>query len=162
MEKEKNTFKPLKTPLEVPSFDTDSQILVKESKQTKPPKINDFKSMTLSILICIMISIFDFGSAFIYDLPQTLQKPLCSELEICESSSNYFYSAYAFPNMFVCLLGGYLIHRLGHKICVVIYSFFVMSGSITFTLGALYFKSFPVMMAGRVIQGVGAENLMIT
>lgn len=44
---------------------------------------------------------------------------------------------------------------------MVIYSTFINLGILTFVMGALYFESFDVMYLGRVIGGIGAENLMI-
>lgn len=60
------------------------------------------------------------------------------------------------------ILGGILLHKIGHKKCLVIYSSLINLGIITFVTGALYFESFDIMYLGRVIGGMGAENLMIT
>ena len=60
------------------------------------------------------------------------------------------------------LLGGYLLHKIGHKKCLIIYSSFINLGMLIFVLGATKFYSFNIMYFGRVIGGIGAENLMIT
>ena len=88
-----------------------------------------------------MISFFDFGSSFVYDIPQSLSTAFCEipELKICGAKGGQFYSAYSLPNLFVILIGGYLLHKIGHKKCLVIYSLFVNIGMLTFVMGATMF-----------------------
>jgi MFS family permease len=111
-----------------------------------------------------MISFFDFGSSFVFDIPQSLSTAFCDlpSLKICGAQNGQFYSAYSLPNLFIVLAGGYLLHQIGHKKCLIIYSILVNLGIAIFTLGALKYESFTIMYIGRVIGGMGAENLMIT
>ena len=135
--------------------------------QTKQKAKKTLKEIEASInkgLLLFMISFFDFGASFIYDIPQSLSKAFCEDptLKICEGDSSLMYSAYSLPNLVAVLIGGFILHKKGHRFCLVLYSAFVFVGMVVLMLGALYFKSFNIMLLGRLFEGVGAENLMIT
>jgi MFS family permease len=115
-------------------------------------------------LLLTLISFFDFGSSFIFDIPQSLSEGFCKDpnLKICDGRAGLFYSAYSLPNLVVILIGGYILHKKGHRFCLWLYCIFVFLGMAIFFYGALYAHSFTVMYIGRVVEGIGAENLMIT
>lgn len=119
----------------------DSQNLIKHQILNHVPEIEN-KSVPFSIIL--MISFFDFGSSFVYDIPQSLSTAFCDTktLEICGARGNLFYSAYSLPNLFVILIGGYLLFKIGHKKCLIIYSLFINIGMLIFVLGAVQFNSF--------------------
>lgn len=119
------------------------------------------KSYLIEVITTLcLISTFDFGSAYIYDLPQSLAIAFENELGLTDSQSLLFYSAYAFPNLIVNLVGGYLLNKIGYKICLVAYASIICLGQAIFILGAQS-RSYPWMLTGRAFIGLGAENLMI-
>lgn len=122
------------------------------------------KTLTTSqcFILCFLISLFDMGSSYVVDMPQCLSEALCKKRKICKGETYYFYSAYALPNIFFNIFGGYLIHRFGHKRCLVAYSSCVLLGVTLFYIGAIHLKNFNLMIIARVIEGIGAESLMIT
>ena len=109
----------------------------------------------------ILISMFDFGSSFIYDIPQSLAPVFKHRLGIESHQTMLLYSAYSFPNLFINLLGGLLTIKFGYKRCLQIYTCFVTAGQLIFCLGCSG-NWYSLMVLGRVVQGCGAENLMIT
>nr|XP_058971250.1 major facilitator superfamily domain-containing protein 1-like isoform X2 [Pocillopora verrucosa] len=71
------------------------------------------------------------------------------------------YSLYSYPNVVLCFFGGFLLDRVfGVRLGTIIFSLFVLSGQIVFSLGA-YIHSFTVMEVGRFIFGLGGENLAV-
>lgn len=109
----------------------------------------------------LMIASIDFGASFIYDLPQSLSIAFDEKLGLDDGKCLYFYSAYAFPNLGVGLIGAWLINKFGFRKCIVAYSSLICLGHATFLFGALV-EAYPLMILGRSLQGAGAENLMIT
>jgi MFS family permease len=108
-----------------------------------------------------LISTFDFGASFIFDLPQSLAIAFEEQLNLDDSKCLLFYSAYSFPNLFVNLIGGWILGKIGYKRALLLYASIVCVGHSLFVLGA-FRSAYWLMMAGRAIQGVGAENLMIS
>jgi MFS family permease len=64
------------------------------------------------------------------------------------------------PNVFLPILGGYLIDKLGSRQMIFIFSCLVFCGSILFASG-VGLKSFPLMILGRIIGGLGGESLEV-
>lgn len=130
---------------------------------SKPQKIQKPQPnpQKLPFLEILLISFFDFGSSFVYDFPNLLSTPMLQKINISSYQSVLLYSAYSFPNMFVCLLGGFLIFKIGHINCLRIYTILVTLGYFVFIFG-IFYQSFAILFAGRLIAGLGSENLMIT
>ena len=121
------------------------------------PKRSQLKQATLLGLI----SLFDFGSTYIYDIPSSLEWVFRSKLGLSSPQSLLLYSAYSLPNLVVNILGGLLILRLGYTRCLRIYSVCVTLGQVLFAVGVSS-QAYPIMLLGRFMVGCGAENLMIT
>ena len=119
------------------------------------------RSSTKQGLLLCLISLFDFGSTYIYDIPSSLEWVFRSHLGLSSPQSLLLYSAYSLPNLVVNILGGLLILRLGYTKCLRIYSICVTLGQLLFAVG-VSLKAYPVMLLGRFMVGCGAENLMIT
>jgi MFS family permease len=73
---------------------------------------------------------------------------------ISESQFNLLYALYAFPNVVIPLLGGMLIDRIGARWVLIIAAVFCVIGHFIFGFGG-YENSFAVMLAGRVVFGIG-------
>lgn len=119
------------------------------------------RSQLKQTLLLGLISIFDFGSTYIYDIPSSLEWVFRSKLGLSSPQSLLLYSAYSLPNLVVNILGGLLILRLGYKKCLRIYSLCVTLGQVVFATG-VSLQAYPIMLLGRFMVGCGAENLMIT
>jgi len=64
---------------------------------------------------------------------------------------------YSFPNIIMVLIGGLLIDRIGTKTSVLIFTAFIMLGSIVTALtGNIW-----LMSAGRLLFGLGAESMIV-
>lgn len=112
-------------------------------------------------LFLFLISMFDFGSTYVYDFPSSLELILRNNYGFSPAHSLYLYSAYSMPNLFVNILGGLLIIKYGYKRCLRLYTCCVTGGQALFAIGCLT-SNYSIMLLGRFILGCGAENLMIT
>ena len=68
------------------------------------------------------------------------------------------YSLYAFPNIIIPLLGGMLIDRIGARWVLIIAASFCVVGHFIFGFGGMQ-NVFAIMLAGRVVFGIGGEVL---
>ena len=71
------------------------------------------------------------GSYFCYDNPAALQDTMIRDLNINEGQFMAFYSFYSWPNVVLCMFGGYLIDRFfGLRLGAIIFSLFVTVGQV--------------------------------
>ena len=68
------------------------------------------------------------------------------------------YALYAFPNIIIPLLGGIVIDKYGARIALMISSMFCVLGHFIFGIGG-YKNTFGIMLAGRMVFGIGGEVL---
>ncbi|KAI8772369.1 major facilitator superfamily domain-containing protein 1, partial [Biomphalaria glabrata] len=100
-------------------------------------------------------------SYFCYDNPAALQDTMIRELDISEGQFMAFYSFYSWPNVVLCMFGGYLIDRLfGVRLGAIIFGLFVTVGQVIFALGSL-FNLYALMCVGRFVFGIGGESLAV-
>ncbi|KAJ3067592.1 hypothetical protein HK102_007376, partial [Quaeritorhiza haematococci] len=105
-----------------------------------------------------------FGNYYCYDIPAAinvpLQKWLGSDYNHYQWQLNLLYSVYSLPNIFMPLVGGILVDRLGAPIMLLLFATAVCIGQTIFALGVSY-KTFFFMVVGRSIFGVGGESLEV-
>ncbi|KAJ3382290.1 hypothetical protein HDU92_004858 [Lobulomyces angularis] len=111
-------------------------------------------------LSCLLM----FGNFFAYDLPAALNVPLQEyfgdEDSIYQNELATLYSIYSLPNIFLPLLGGWLIDRFGSGKLTVFLSFFQLFGQTIFSFGTTI-KSWNTMYLGRAVFGFGGESLFV-
>lgn len=105
----------------------------------------------------ILISLAMLGNYYIYDSISPLADMLKSQLGFSDTQIGMMYAIYSIPNIFMVLLGGIIIDRIGTKKAALIFTFIVMVGAaITCIKGDFY-----LMAAGRLIFGLGAESMIV-
>lgn len=113
------------------------------------------------LIVLVLICFLSFGSYFCYDNPAALQDTMIHDLDINEGQFMAFYSFYSWPNVILCMFGGYLIDRVfGVRLGAIIFSIFVTVGQVLFAFGALL-NSYPLMCFGRLVFGIGGESLAV-
>lgn len=55
-------------------------------------------------------------------------------------------------------IGGYIVDKFGHRICMILFASLITIGQVVFALG-LSIKSWELMFVGRIIYGFGGESL---
>ncbi|CAH1397376.1 unnamed protein product [Nezara viridula] len=108
-----------------------------------------------------MMCFLGFGSYFCYDNPGALQDVIVKDMSLTTAQFSYLYASYSWPNVILCFVGGFLIDRVfGIRFGTALYAFIVFAGQVVVALGSL-FDSFPLMIVGRVIFGIGGESLAV-
>jgi len=108
-------------------------------------------------VILVFVSIAMFGNYYIYDSISPLADLLSRQLEFSDSDIGLLNGIYSLPNIFLVLIGGIIIDRLGTRRSTLIFALLCLIGSV-FTA----FKGDIITMAaGRLIFGLGAESLIV-
>src|ERR1044071_1955606 len=107
--------------------------------------------------VLAIISLAMFGNYYVYDCIAPIADLLATQLHFSDSSIGLVQAIYSIPNVFMVLVGGILVDKLGLRKSLFIF------GALC-TIGAAVTVASPelrVMAAGRLIFGFGAESLML-
>lgn len=108
-------------------------------------------------LTCTMM----IGNYYCYDIPAALNSQMDDYMGKPSDFATLFsllYTVYSVPNVILPFFGGYFIDSWGVRICMLIFVLCITAGQVVFALG-LSLKSWPLMFLGRVIYGLGGENI---
>jgi MFS family permease len=118
-------------------------------KPTPPP--------TYRWIVLSFISLAMFGNYYVYDSISPLADVLKSQLGYSDSNIGFLYAIYSIPNIFMVLIGGIIIDRIGTKKALFAFAFLCLVGAaITAAHGSL-----SVMASGRLVFGLGAESMIV-
>lgn len=107
--------------------------------------------------VLVLISFAMFGNYYIYDSISPLADILKKQLCFTDANIGLLNAIYSIPNVFMVLIGGFIIDRLGTKKSTFIFSVLCFIGAlITVSSGKLF-----IMAAGRLVFGLGAESLIV-
>jgi MFS family permease len=107
--------------------------------------------------VLVLISLAMFGNYYIYDAISPLADLLSLQLGFSDSNIGLLQAIYSIPNVFMVLIGGFIIDRLGTKRSTLIFAVLCLLGAaITASSGKL-----EIMAAGRLVFGLGAESLIV-
>jgi MFS family permease len=108
-------------------------------------------------IVLVLISLAMFGNYYVYDAISPMADLLAKELGFSDSNIGLLQAIYSIPNIFMVLIGGFIIDRLGTKKSTLIFAILCL-------LGAVITAATPrleVMAAGRLVFGLGAESLIV-
>jgi len=108
-------------------------------------------------LVLVLISMAMFGNYYVYDAISPMADLLAKQLGFTDSNIGLLQAIYSIPNVFMVLIGGFIIDRLGTKKSTLIFAVLCL-------LGAVITAATPrleVMAAGRLVFGLGAESLIV-
>ena len=108
-------------------------------------------------LVLIWISLAMFGNYYIYDAISPLADVLVRQLRFTDSDIGLLQGIYSVPNIFMVLIGGFIIDRLGTKKSTFIFALLCLIGAVITAASATLF----FMAAGRLVFGLGAESLIV-
>lgn len=109
----------------------------------------------------ILICLTGFSNNFCYDFPGALQNYFLRDMNMSTTQFALLYSIYAWPNVILCFIGGFLIDRVfGIRFGTIFFMFIVMIGQLIVAFGAIL-NAYWMMILGRLIFGIGAESLSV-
>ncbi len=116
----------------------------------QPPKVYRW-------IVLILISLAMFGNYYIYDAISPLADVLAKQLGFSDSDIGLLQGIYSVPNIFMVLIGGFIIDRLGTKKSTLIFALLCLIGAVITAFSSRLFS----MAAGRLVFGLGAESLIV-
>lgn len=70
------------------------------------------------------------------------------------------YSVYSYPNTVLPIFGGIFLDAIGLRLGIMIFTAILTLGQAIFATGG-YYKSLGIMLAGRVVFGLGGESMSV-
>jgi MFS family permease len=107
--------------------------------------------------VLVVISLAMFGNYYVYDAISPVADLLKSQLAFSDKNIGMLNAIYSIPNVFMVLIGGIIIDRIGVKRATLLFGVLCFGGAVI----TASTSSFPVMAAGRLVFGLGAESLIV-
>src|SRR5947209_8423706 len=108
-------------------------------------------------LVLIFASLTMFGNYYVYDCIAPIADLLTKQLGFSDSNIGLLQAIYSIPNVFMVLIGGYIVDRIGTRKAIFIFGTLCFAGSVVTVLSG----KLAVMASGRLIFGLGAESLIV-
>ncbi len=129
---------------------TDANVVATNAERSQP-------SRAFRWLVLLFISLAMFGNYYIYDSISPLADVLKEQLGFSNSNVGLLNAIYSIPNIFMVLIGGLIIDRIGTKKSTLLFAVICLLGAaITAAAGKV-----AVMATGRLVFGLGAESLIV-
>jgi len=107
--------------------------------------------------VLILVSLAMFGNYYIYDSIAPIADMLKSALGFSDVDIGSLYSIYSFAAVFILMISGPIIDRIGVKASILIFGTISSIAALVTALSSEYY----VMLAGRLMLGFGAEPLIV-
>lgn len=116
----------------------------------------------MKFIFGILLIVILVGYNYIINIPQALQHPIMELHQIPTTHFNLLYTLQTFPTIFLIIPLGIIYDAIG-PIMLIIASFFIVLGQLLFYIYTPLKStfSFMLMIAARVMQGIGAEVLYL-
>ena len=103
------------------------------------------------------VALVMFGNYYVYDDIAPIAELLSRQLHFSDTQIGTLNAIYSLPNIFLVVLGGILVDRFTARVMVLITTIICLAGAVLTAFG----DQFPVMAAGRLLFGIGAETLVV-
>jgi MFS family permease len=107
--------------------------------------------------VLVMISIAMFGNYYVYDSVAPVADLLQRQLGYSDTQIGLLNAIYSLPNIVIVLVGGVIVDRFGTHVSTLLFALICLVGAAVTALS----PAFPVMAAGRLIFGLGAESMIV-
>src|SRR5437016_5089591 len=108
-------------------------------------------------MVLVFVSLAMFGNYYVYDCIAPVADLLARQLGFSDSNIGLLQAIYSLPNVFMVLIGGYIVDRIGTRKAIFIFGTLCFIGSVVTVLSG----RLTVMATGRLIFGLGAESLIV-
>jgi MFS family permease len=107
--------------------------------------------------VLVAISVAMFGNYYVYDSIAPVADLLQRQLGYTDTQLGLLNAIYSLPNIVVVLIGGVIVDRFGTHLSTLAFAVVCLVGAVVTAVS----PSFPVMAAGRLIFGLGAESMIV-
>jgi len=107
--------------------------------------------------VLVFVSLAMFGNYYVYDSISPLADLLARQLGFSDANIGTLNAIYSLPNIFMVLIGGIIIDRIGTRKSTLLFSILCLIGAVLTALSS----QFGLMATGRLIFGLGAESLIV-
>ena len=107
--------------------------------------------------VLVAISVAMFGNYYVYDSIGPVADSLQRLIGFTDTQIGSLNGIYHFPNIVVVLIGGIIVDRFGTRLSTLIFAIICLAGAVLTAVSPL----FPVMAAGRLVFGLGAESMIV-
>lgn len=108
-------------------------------------------------MILLVVSLAMFGNYYIYDSISPLADLLSKQLKFTDANIGLLQGIYSVPNVFMVLIGGVIIDKIGTRISTFIFTTLCLIGAAI----TASFSDLTMMAIGRLIFGLGAESMIV-
>jgi MFS family permease len=108
-------------------------------------------------LVLVFSSLAMFGNYYVYDSIAPVADSLQKLLGFNDTQIGTLNAIYSLPNIVVVLIGGVIVDRFGTRLSTLIFAIICSIGAVVTAIS----PAFPVMAAGRLIFGLGAESMIV-
>jgi MFS family permease len=107
--------------------------------------------------VLVAVSVALFGNYYAFDSIGPVADSLQRLLGYSDTQIGTLNAIYSFPNIVMVLIGGIIVDRFGAARATLVFAIIQALGAVITALS----PSFPVMAAGRLIFGLGAESMIV-
>src|SRR5512136_957146 len=122
-----------------------------------PPAARPAPPRAFRWAVLVLISLAMFGNYYVYDSISPLADVLKAQLGFSDSNIGLLQAIYSIPNVFMVLIGGIIVDRIGTKRSTLIFGILCLVGAVVTASTARLW----LMASGRLIFGLGAESLIV-
>ncbi len=120
-------------------------------------KENREPSIIYRWVVLVFVSLAMFGNYYVYDSISPLADLLARQLGFSDANIGTLNAIYSVPNIFMVLIGGIIIDRIGTRRSTFLFSLLCFAGAVVTTISSELW----LMATGRLIFGLGAESLIV-
>jgi MFS family permease len=107
--------------------------------------------------VLVAVSLAMFGNYYAYDAVGPVADSLQRLLGFSDTQIGALNAIYSFPNIVMVLVGGVIVDRFGTRLATLMFTIVCALGALITALSPV----FPIMAAGRLIFGLGAESMIV-
>lgn len=122
-----------------------------------PSQARPTPSVAAQALFFAAAALVMLGNYYVYDAVGPVAELLAQQLRFSDTQIGTLNAIYSLPNIFLVLVGGVLVDRFSARVMVVATTAICLAGAVVTAFGT----HFPVMAAGRLLFGIGAETLVV-
>ena len=118
------------------------------------------KKIWISFTILTSLSLINFGSRYIYDVPQALAGEFMSRFTVKQDDIELLYALDSIPGIFMAFLAGFIVSIISPLNTSLICTYLIFISAIL-TAWGVHSEKYGMIVAGRLVYGIFGEPLNV-